>query len=222
MTRRNPATRRAPRGFTLIEMMLAIGVLALILAMLASSFSAVAHSKVHAEGRLMVDREGRALLWQMTREVTNAVQTPYAPSNVSLFGGGHMGNGKAVDTITMSTFSGGHRRAITGMTPESLVTYNLTPNPEQPGWYLLQRSQQSGLMTSSTSTQTTVLANNVLSMHIRYFDGQKWEESWDTASLPRGRQLPIAVAIQIQMAAPGGHVMDFATEVIVPMAIAQW
>ncbi len=43
-------------------MMLAIGVLALILAMLASSFSAVAHSKVHAEGRLKVDREGRALL----------------------------------------------------------------------------------------------------------------------------------------------------------------
>jgi hypothetical protein len=67
-----------------------------------------------------------------------------------------------------------------------------------------------------------VLANNVLSMHIRYFDGQKWDESWDTSSLPRGRQLPMAVAIQIQMAAPGGHVMDFATEVIVPMAIPQW
>lgn len=222
MTRRIPGTHRAPRGFTLIEMMLAIGVLALILAMLASSFSAVAHSKVHAEGRLMVDREGRALLWQMTREVTNAVQTPYAPSNVALIGNGHMGNGKAVDTITLSTFSGGHRRAITGMTPESIVTYNLTPNPQQPGWYLLQRSQQSGLLTSSASSQVTVLANNVLSLHIRYFDGQKWAESWDTASLPRGRQLPVAVAIQIEMAAPGGHVMDFATEVIVPMAIAQW
>ena len=215
-------THRTPRGFTLIEMMLAIGVLALILAMLASSFSAVSHSKVHAEGRLMVDREGRALLWQMTKEITNTVQTPYAPSNVALFGGGHMGGGRAIDTITMSTFSGGHRRAITGMTPETIVTYNLTPNPEQQGWYMLQRSQQSGLMTSSASSQTTVLANNVLSMHIRYFDGQKWEESWDTSSLPRGRQLPVAVAIQIEMAAPGGHVMDFATEVIVPMAIAQW
>jgi type II secretion system protein J len=222
MTGRNPATNRTPRGFTLIEMMLAIGVLALILAMIASSFSAVSHSKVHAEGRLMVDREGRALLWQMTREITNAVQTPYASSNVALIGTGHMGNGKAIDTIMLSTFSGGHRRAITGMTPESFVTYNLTPNPQQPGWYVLNRSQQSGLMTSSASTQSTVLANNVLSMHIRYFDGGKWGESWDTASLPRGRQLPVAVAIQIEMAAPGEHVMDFATEVIVPMAIPQW
>jgi hypothetical protein len=38
----------------------------------------------------------------------------------------------------------------------------------------------------------------------------------------QGSQLPIAVAIQIQMAAPGGRVMDFATQVTVPMAFTQW
>ena len=215
-------TRRAPRGFTLIEMMLAIGVLALILAMLASSFSTIAHSKVHAEGRLMVDREGRALLWQLTKELRNAVQTPYTASNVALFGNGHMGNGAPIDTITLSTFSGGHRKALTGMTPETIVTYNLTANPDQPGWYLLQRSQQSGLLTSTVAPQTTTLADNILSLHFRYFDGQKWGESWESSSQPQGRQLPVAVAIQIQMAAPGGRVMDFATQVTLPMAIQQW
>ena len=219
---RRIGTRQAPRGFTLIEMMLAIGVLALILAMLANSFSTIAHSKVHAEGRLLVDREGRALLWQLTKEVSNAVQTPYALSHVALFGNGHMGNGLPIDTITMSTFSAGHRRAITGVTPETIVTYNLTPNPDQRGWYLLQRSQQSGLLTSTVATQSMVLADNVLSLHIRYFDGLRWGESWDSSSLLRGQQLPVAVAIQIQMAAPGGHVMDFATQVTVPMAITQW
>jgi len=213
---------RAPRGFTLIEMMLAIGVLALILSMLASSFSAVAHSKVHAEGRLMVDREGRSLLWQMAGELRNAVQTPYAASNVGLYGSGHMGNGAPIDTITLSTFSGGHRRALTGLTPETIVTYNLIANPEQQGWYLLQRSQQSGLLTNAVTPQTTTLANNILSLHFRYFDGQRWGESWESSSLPQGRQLPVAVAIQIQMAAPGGRVMDFATQVTVPMAIEQW
>jgi prepilin-type N-terminal cleavage/methylation domain-containing protein len=222
MTNRRILTRSAPRGFTLIEMMLAIGVLALILTMLASSFSTIAHSKVHAEGRLMVDREGRSLLWQLTKELRNAVQTPYTLSNVALFGSGHMGNGAPIDTITLSTFSGGHRRALTGMTPETIVTYNLTANPDQQGWYLLQRSQQSGLLTNAVSPQTTTLANNILSLHFRYFDGQRWGESWQSSSLPQGRQLPIAVAIQIQMAAPGGRVMDFATQVTVPMAIQQW
>ena len=222
MTNPRILTRRAPRGFTLIEMMLAIGVLALILAMLASSFSVVAHSKVHAEGRLMVDREGRALLWQLTRELRNVVQTPYTASNVALFGNGHMSSGVPVDTITMSTFSGGHRKALTGMTPETIVTYNLTSNPDQQGWYLLQRSQQSGLLTGSVSPQTTTLAGNILSLHFRYYDGQRWGESWDSSSLPQGRQLPVAVAIQIKMAAPGGQVMDFATQVTLPMAIQQW
>jgi len=222
MTKRCNPRRRAPRGFTLIEMMLAIGVLALILVMLASSFSTIAHSKVHAEGRLMVDREGRALLWQLTKELRNAVQTPYTASNVALFGNGHMGNGAPIDTITLSTFSGGHRKALTGLTPETIVTYNLTANPNQQGWYLLQRSQQSGLLTSTVSPQTTTLADNILSLHFRYFDGQKWGESWESSSLPQQRQLPVAVAIQIQMAAPGGRVMDFATQVTLPMAIQQW
>ncbi|MGB0059795.1 type II secretion system protein GspJ [Candidatus Binatus sp.] len=222
MTRRRILIRNAPRGFTLIEMMLAIGVLALILTMLASSFSTIAHSKVHAEARLMVDREGRSLLWQLTKELRNAVQTPYAVSNVALFGAGHMGNGVPIDTITLSTFSGGHRRALTGMTPETIVTYNLAANPDQQGWYMLQRSQQSGLLTNSAAPQTTVLADNILSLHFRYFDGQNWNESWQSSSLPQGRQLPVAVAIQIQMAAPGGHVMDFATQVTVPMSMQQW
>jgi prepilin-type N-terminal cleavage/methylation domain-containing protein len=222
MTKRCNLTRRAPRGFTLIEMMLAIGVLALILTMLASSFSTIAHSKVHAEGRLIVDREGRALLWQLTKELRNAVQTPYTVSNVALFGSGHMGNGAPLDTITLSTFSGGHRRALTGMTTETIVTYNLTPNPDQQGWYLLERSQQSGLLTNGVTPQTTTLANNILSLHFRYFDGQKWGESWESSGLPQGRQLPVAVAIEIQMAAPGGRVMDFATQVTLPMAIQQW
>jgi prepilin-type N-terminal cleavage/methylation domain-containing protein len=222
MTTRPISTSRAPRGFTLIEMMLAIGVLALILAMLASSFSTVAHSKVHAEGRLMVDREGRALLWQMTKELRNAVQTPYAPSNVALLGNGHMGNQGPIDTITMSTLSGGHRRAIIGMTPETIVTYNVVANPQLPGCYLLQRSQQSGLLTTTTALQTMVLADNLLSLHIRYFDGDKWGESWDSSSLPATRQLPFAIAVQIKMAAPGGQVMDFATQVTVPMAFVQW
>jgi len=222
MINRRIPTRRAPRGFTLIEMMLAIGVLAMILAMLASSFSVIAHSKVHAEGRLYVDREGRALLWQLTKELRNAVQTPYTASNVAMFGAGHMSGHMAVDTLTLSTFSAGHRRALTGIMPETIVTYNLTANSNQQGWYVLQRSQQSGLLTSTVTPQTTVLADNVLSLHFRYFDGQRWGESWDSPSLPRGRQLPVAVAIQIQMAAPGGQVMDFATQVTLPMAIQQW
>jgi prepilin-type N-terminal cleavage/methylation domain-containing protein len=211
------------RGFTLIEMMLAIGVLGLILAMLSTSFSTVAHSKVHAEGRLLVDREGRALLWQISKEIRDAVQTPLAPSHVALLGGGHIGNNGPIDSITLATLDAGHRRAITGLAPEYLVTYNVLSNPDHPGWYLLQRWQQSGLLPpAANAAQSIILADNLLSLHLRYFDGQRWGESWDSSSLAPGRQLPVAVAILIEMAGPGGRPMVFATQVTVPMAIAQW
>ena len=209
-------------AFTLIEMMLAIGVLGLILAMLSTSFATVARSKVHGEGRLLVDREGRGLLWQISKEIRDAVQTPLVPSHVALLGGGHTGSNGPVDTITLATLDAGHRRAITGIAPEYLVTYYVISNPDHPGWYLLQRSQQSGLLPMANASQSIILADNLLSLHLRYFDGQRWGESWDSSSLPPGRQLPVAVAIQIQMAGPNGRTMDFATQVTVPMAIAQW
>lgn len=213
---------RKAAGFTLIEMMLAIGVLGLILAMLASSFSTVAHSKVHAEGRLLVDREGRALLWQISKEVRDCVQTPTAYSHVYLLGTGHMASGQPIDSISMCTLSAGHRRAFTGMTPEMMVSYNVVSNPEHQGWYMLQRTQQSGLLLNTVRTNAIVLADNLLSLHLKYFDGLHWLESWDSSSLPRNGQLPVAVAIQIQMAAPNNRVMNFATQVTVPMAISQW
>lgn len=214
---------RAAKGFTLIELMLAVAVLGLVLSMLASSFSVVAHSKIHGEGRLLVDREGRAVLWQLTRELRSAVQTPVALSQVLMVGTGHTGSSGASDSITFSTLDQGHRRAITGFGAETIVTYTMVNNPQHPGWYLLERSQQSGLLLAGGGgSQPIVLADNVLSLRFGYYDGQRWGESWDSASMPRTRQLPVAIRVELEMAAPGGRAMDFATRITVPMAITQW
>jgi prepilin-type N-terminal cleavage/methylation domain-containing protein len=213
----------AAHGFTLIEIMLAIGVLGVILSMLASSFSIVAHGKVHGEGRLDANREGRAVLWQMSSEIRGAVQTPVALSHVLLIGNGRFGNNGPLDTITLSTLDASHQRSLTGGGAESVISYNLVPNPDHNGWFLLQRTQQSGLLLSPGAPARFVLADNLLSLHIRYYDGQRWGESWDSSSLPRGRQLPMTVALELRMASPGGGgAMDYSTQVTVPMGITQW
>jgi prepilin-type N-terminal cleavage/methylation domain-containing protein len=215
---------RSAKGFTLIEMMLAVAVLGLILAMLASSFSVVTHSKVHAEGRLEVDREGRAILWQLGDEIRSAVQTPVALSHVVMIGTARSGGlSGPIDTITLSTLDAGHRRALTGFGPETIISYDVVGNPDRSGRFMLRRSQMSGLMlTSQATTLPVILSNNLLSLHLRYFDGQRWTETWDSTILPRGRQLPVAMAIELKMAVPGGREMNFATQVTLPMAIAQW
>jgi prepilin-type N-terminal cleavage/methylation domain-containing protein len=216
---------RARSGFTLLEMMLAIMILAVVLVMIAGSFNAVIHSKVHGEARLNVDREGRAILWELANEIRGAVQTPNPTSNVLMIGSGQMRDGSPVDAILVSTLAGGHRRAITGLDSEQIVSYSVLPNPQARGWYMLTRSQRSGLLVSSRTfaTAPVILADNVISLHIKYFNGGTWLESWDSTQLPpSGGQLPMAVSIDLGLGAGGGRVRSFSTEVSLPMAVQIW
>jgi prepilin-type N-terminal cleavage/methylation domain-containing protein len=217
--------RRVQAGFTLIEMMLAIAVLALILVMLAGSFHAVATSKVQADSHIAVDSAARAIVTEIAREIRGAVQTPNLPSRVLLMGEVNTHGSQIIDSISISTLDPGHRRALEDFGTEDTVNYTATPNPDHRGWFLLLRSQNSSLLGIGTDNSTrgaTLLAANLLSLHIRYFDGSNWSESWNSQGLPPGRQLPTEVAIELTMASNSGAPFSLATMVTVPMAYLQW
>jgi prepilin-type N-terminal cleavage/methylation domain-containing protein len=212
-------------GFTLIEMMFAIGILALVMVMLAGSFHAVAVGKTHAEGRLAVDQRARNIMWQLTNEIRGAVQTPLIPSRVLLMGTASMRNGLPLDSITIVTIDPGHRRSLEGFGAEDAIEYDTTVNnPNHRGWYLLTRRQSSALLGigAGSGGNPTVLADNLLSLHLRYFDGQGWNESWNSQSLPPGRSIPMEISIDLVMAAAGGSSYSLSTMVMVPMAFQQW
>ena len=216
---------RAHRGFTLIELMLAVAILGLIMAMLTGAFHAIAAGKVQAESRLGVDRTARAILWQMSNEIRGAVQTPLIASHVLIVGQARARSGTPVDSITVSTLDPGHRPTLEDFGSEDVISYTSTPNRNRPGWSLLTRTRLSGLLSNTAgrnATSSTVLADNVLSLHMRYFDGTKWTESWDSESLPPGRALPLAVSIDLVVSAPNGAPVALSTMVSVPMAFAQW
>jgi prepilin-type N-terminal cleavage/methylation domain-containing protein len=212
-------------GFTLIEIMLALAILGLIMVMLAGSFHAVAAGKVQAQSHIVLDAAGRAIVSQMANEIRGAVQTPIVQSRVLLVGEGHLQYGRALDSITMSTLDPGHRRSLEDFGSEDTITYSLTPNPKRRGWFLLLRSQSSSLLGIGTGGNVripTILAANLLSLHIRYFDGAVWGESWNSQSLPAGRQLPAEVAIDLILASRAGAPLALSTTVTLPMAILQW
>jgi prepilin-type N-terminal cleavage/methylation domain-containing protein len=214
-----------PRGFTLIEIMIALSILALILVMLAGSFHAVATGKVHAENRLAVDQEGRTILWELSNEIRGAVQTPLVASRTMLAGQGRMENNTPLDSITASTLGPGHRRSIEGFGAEDTVSYTTAPNPDHRGWFMLLRSQSSSLLgigTGGNANAPVMLADNLLGLHIRYFDGSTWNESWNSQSLPPGRALPQEVSIDLTVASPGGAPLTLSTMVMLPMAFIQW
>ena len=209
------------RGFTLLELMLAVAILGLIVVMLAQSFHAVAASKLHAEERLYSERSGRAILWQMSNEIRGAVQTPLAPSRVLVLGAARYQGGIPVNTLTVSTLDPGHRRSLDGYGAEEIVTYAAAPNPNHRGWFLLERSQYSGLGSGATQAPI-IVADNMLSLKLRYFDGEQWGQVWNSENMSPGRQVPVAVSIDLSLSGPRGEPLAFSTQVTVPMAIAQW
>lgn len=220
-----PLHRGLSRGFTLIEIMLAVAILGVIMVMLASSFHAVAAGKTHAEGRLLTNRQARAVLAQLTSELHGAVQTPLIASRVLLVGQGRMQNGAPLDSLIISTLDSGHRRSISSFGAEELISYTGQPNPQHQGWYVLMRQQQSALLGTTAGIKTVppvVLAANVLAFHVRFFNGNIWLENWNSASLPPGTQLPQAIAIDLRMAGPGGAPVALSTQVTLPMAFTQW
>jgi prepilin-type N-terminal cleavage/methylation domain-containing protein len=213
------------RGFTLLELMLAVAILGVVFVMLAGSFHAVATGKVQGETRLAASQQSRSLLTGMSNEIRGTVQTALSsPSQVMVVGAGRMENQVPLDSLTISTLDPGHRRTLEGFGAEDTVNYTATPNGEHRGWHLLTRTQSSSLLTGITSVPdaSVVLADNLLALHFRYFDGATWVESWDSQSLPPGRQLPLAIEIEIELAAPGGGATRLATVVTLPMAFAQW
>lgn len=217
--------RPAEPGFTLIEIMIAVVVLGLVLLMLAQSFHTVATSKVHGENVLAVAQAARMVVLQMSDELRGAVQTPFTASKTMLAGHARMQHFVPMDTLSVSTLDPGHRRAIEDFGPEEIVEYTSAPNPDHQGWNLLMRRQYSALLDlppTSFNDPPTLVANNIISLHLRYYDGSRWTESWDSDNLAPGQALPQEVAIELVMGAPTGQPTTLSTVVMLPMAIQQW
>ncbi len=209
-------------GFTLMELMLSIGLLALIMIILFSSFHAVAASKIQAEARLQSDQEARTLIFMMCRELRGAVFTPLIPSHVLLVGQALKQGGMPMDSITFATLDPGHRRALDGFSAEEVVSFNAVPNSQHRGWFMLTRSERSGLIqtTNPPSLPPTILATSVISLHFRYFNGFQWLESWDSTSSPAGQALPQAISIELVMGS-GKRPTYLSTTIPIPMSTIQ-
>ena len=177
-------------------------------------------SKLHAETCLYSERAGRAILWQMSNEFA-APSDPLTPSRVVMLGSATYQGGKALNTLTVSTLDAGHRRSLTGYGVEDIVSYRAIPNPRHSGWFMLERSQYSAL-SSGSSPMPIIVADNLISLKFSYFDGQQWSQVWNSENLSPGRQLPVAMTIDLNLAGPRGIPLPFSTEVTLPLSIQQW
>ena len=198
----------AARGFTLLEVLLALTVLSVILATVYGSFATAGRNVERAEEvRDRTDR-ARSLLSRLTTDIANAC----------LIGGigetflvGRKAEGdtdqQRFDSIHLTTLTN-WRRPDSHETELWEVGYFFQDRPEDNARVLLRRekrelSRDVPPLEGGTDYELTDAVNGLL---LRYTDGTTWVDEWDTRK--RGR-LPRAVEIVLSLA--DGRV--FATQV---------
>ena len=227
LPRRRPGRSRkaSQRGLTLVEVLVAIAVLAMIGVLLYGTFDSLNHGRKAESIRGDRARQGRQAILRMTRELTSAFLSVHNPQNPGLqtrvvaFVGQ---NGNPFDRLDFQAFA--HRRleANSHESDQAEIGYFVSPDPDKDGKNdLVRREQTPADLDPKRGGVVNVLCEDIEAFDVRYLDPQtsQWTEGWDTmqATGQMGR-LPLEIRITLTLAhVPVGLDATYTTKFLVPI-----
>ncbi len=215
---------RRSRGFTLIEVMVAIVILAMVSTVVWSSFRDTTATKKNVEAQALRYRTVRLALDRMAREIAMAFlsqnEDTTQPERRTRFVGKKR-NG--LDELTFSYF--GHQRlyedASEGDT--AVVSYTNEPDRDRRGIVNLMRreSRRLGyLKPEDLPGQYDILCDDVVKLKLDYWDARdkQWREEWNTTSADgQIDRLPSKVKLTLTVRDERGKEIPFQTQTRVLM-----
>jgi general secretion pathway protein J len=205
-----PRVARGSRGFTLVELLVAIVVLSLISVLIYNAFASMKRSR---EGIERVDdryREGRLAMTRMTRELQSAYISLHAPLNASLliqrtsFVGS---TGTPADRLDFNSFSNRRMDKNSHISDQCELSYFGSPNPELSGVTDLARRISTSLdMEPKKGGRVEVLATDIDLFDLQYLDplSGNWVDTWDTTQTVTGQPSRLPVQVRIVLVLNGG------------------
>ena len=173
------------RGVTLIEVMVALTIFAMISTMVYSAFSTTARHKVAAEEQLDRYHMLSSSLERMAREISMAYVSNHRNANSSLnvmetaFHGHDHGDR---DRLDFTSFS--HQRLYRNAheSDQNEISYFMTRHPEHPNqWVLARREQNRPDEDAEHGGNVEILIDDVRSLQIEYLEPgtYRWVREWD-------------------------------------------
>lgn len=213
--------RRAAVGFTLVEVLVAVAVLAAIAMLIYGAFAGLKRSKEGIERVGDRYREGRLALEQISRDLQSAYLSLHAPIDQSAIvqKTAFIGTrGTPADRIDFNSFSYRRLDRDSHESDQAEISYFGSNDPKQRSITDLARRVNPRLdQNPERGGRVDVIATDIDLFDVAYLDpltGQ-WTETWDTtqATGPLNR-LPLQVRIVIVLNGGGRSAADRARETI--------
>ncbi len=187
----SPSKKNAQAGFTLVEVLVAIALLATIGAIVFGSL--VTTTRVVDAGRDLVVKE------QMVRRILRLMADELSISrNIQTFpwvGVNGTQDGQPADTVAFLSMTDGLGQSASNESESVRVVYT------RDGDRLIRFARRNIYGLTDESVDQIELANRVKAFNVRYFDAQTrvWTEEWATIT-----KLPKAVLLEITFQPPNG------------------
>jgi general secretion pathway protein J len=201
------------RGFTLLEVLIAMGIVAAMAVMTIGSLSEIDQASTaareqdarYAAARLTLRRLGREL--SMAFLSKNYDTTRYRDP-LTLFVGRE-------DELLFTTMAHVRLYRDAKESDQSIVEYKMDTDPEHPGERALFRREKPRLDDEpDRGGRRDLVADHITALRLQYWDSKRkdWVREWTTRSVDHSEELPQRVRIELEMALADGRTEKFVTE----------
>jgi general secretion pathway protein J len=215
--------RSSSRGFTLIEVMLAMAILAFVTTIMWGSFSQTATNKKAIENAQERLHTVRVALLRMSREIEMAYLSD--SENTALTHRRTMLTSAArgdVDELTFSSFAHQRLRAGAFEGDTALIKYFGAPDPDDRRVLNLMRRETRRLQAEDPNIlagESYVLCPDVARVKFLFYDHRKkeWQTDWSTLNASGTQYLPTHVRITLTVLDERGQEVTYATDARIQM-----
>ncbi len=191
------------KGFTLIEVLLAMAILAVVMTVIYASFSSAGRNVEQAETIRDETDLARTLISRISDDITNAYvnRNMNFSARITIFDGKkeeveNSGENIRHDSITLTTLT--HWRKPDSKEMELWeVGYFFKEKPDGSGYTLFRREKRelNKDVPALEGGDEYEITDNVESLQFRYYDGFNWADAWDKSL----NKVPTAVEIALTL-----------------------
>ncbi len=202
MARDYPLQRKGLRGFTLLEVLVSVAILAIIMAAVYSAYTTNVEAIQIARENGQVQQTARIVLDQMSKDLQSAISELTVPSDkirLGLIGKTEEKEGKRLDRVDFTTLT---HLVLSSQSPNTdlcEVGYRVVEDPDQQNvLVLMRRDEASPDVDFTEGGDLQEMARNVVEFKITYEDSQGEElDRWDAGDSGSASLLPVLVKVRL-------------------------